>query len=258
MEGIAQKAPLIIATIALCTSIYGWLNHQTDATGTNANAPLSNSETPQNRADFNENGSSHFASELANLEKTLSTLTEQSQARWTRYLSEQQNMHAHISDIKNSIQTLDDDMQSQISNILMDQENLNGRAMDYHANKKGPISESALGDYIDQALDNQSLAYDEPNDQAHEAIAQTQALMTQLPGVTLNNMQCGSGYCRAAFARIDGETPKLDSLWGQPPFINQIVEVPQDDGSVLLYFTEAGVSMDDIRAEAETELALVN
>lgn len=261
MKNITEKAPLMIASIALVTSIYGWFAHQSQT-------PNGRFETPSNNTSINtaENSTptkteTRTAEGLTKLEAAVLTLTEQSQARWARYLTEQASLQANMADLKTQVFALEDNLASQQIGYAHNDLDAQQHSAEQPGSAPDPtdtVSETALGDYIDQII-TQNLAHEPLEDtKTLETMAQTQSLMSQLPGVTLNELHCGTGFCRATFARVDGEKPALDALWGQPPFVNQIVEVPQPDGQVVLYFTEVGVSMADIRRQAGAELALAH
>lgn len=108
------------------------------------------------------------------------------------------------------------------------------------------ISENDLGEWIDESLgvgywDEQATAI---------ATEQVATALVKVPGVELQGMQCMEGVCRARFAQQGGTTPAIGELFGEPPFVNEGFTVEEADGSVSLYFTGAGVSLDQLRSEA--------
>jgi hypothetical protein len=55
-------------------------------------------------------------------------------------------------------------------------------------------------------------------DRASTKVAADQAAksLAKVPGVTLEDMQCGKGFCRATFAHESGERPDIRELIGDP------------------------------------------
>lgn len=112
--------------------------------------------------------------------------------------------------------------------------------------ESGEVSESDLGHWIDETLrvgyldrDSTKLA----TDQAAKSLA-------KMPGVNLEDMQCGERFCRATFAYENGEQPDIRGLFGVPPFLNEGFTINEADGRVALYFARPGESLDEVRSEA--------
>ena len=80
---------------------------------------------------------------------------------------------------------------------------------------------------------------------------QIKKILPVVPGVRLDQAQCDEKFCRAVFARDDGEQADVMPLFGEgPPFVSQAMTQIEDDGRVAVYFTSKDVSLDALRAEA--------
>jgi hypothetical protein len=84
-----------------------------------------------------------------------------------------------------------------------------------------------------------------------EAEQQIEQSLSALPGVELDDAECGARFCRCTLSRADGERPEVDELFGAPPFVNQAFTIFEADGSVSIFFTSRGVSIDQLRLEAK-------
>jgi hypothetical protein len=185
-----------------------------------------------------------------NLQSTIRALIDNAQSRWYEQLEKrsqaQKLIQSQLSDLQQTFDYLSDELGQQGHSIAALEYALESTPLTNPTSISTdikPASELRLGEHIDQNLEEAAFE----SEQTLAARAQTQSLMDKLPGVILNDFRCGKGVCRAAFTRVDGDKPNLETLWGEPPFVNQIIEVPQDDGGTILYFTERDVSMDDIR-----------
>lgn len=115
--------------------------------------------------------------------------------------------------------------------------------------ESGRVAEADLGHWMDQTLhagywdgDSTALA----TEQATKSLA-------KVPGVILEDMQCGESFCRATFSHENGEQPDLRDLFGEPPFVTEGFTVNQDESGdrVLLYFARPGVSLGYLRSKAQ-------
>lgn len=106
------------------------------------------------------------------------------------------------------------------------------------------MTEADVGRWMDESLEFEYL-----NMEATEwAKAVALDSMVNAPGVELRDMQCGDGFCRAQFSSLEADKPaEIGELFGYPPFMTEGFTLVKADGSVLLYFTEEGVSIDDLR-----------
>jgi hypothetical protein len=78
-----------------------------------------------------------------------------------------------------------------------------------------------------------------------------EANLANVPGVILEDMQCGEGFCRANFSHESGERPDIRKLVGVPPFEGAGFTVEDADGSIWLYATESGMSLRDFQSDAK-------
>jgi len=69
--------------------------------------------------------------------------------------------------------------------------------------------------------------------------------LDNVPGTVLLSLACDEQACQADFLNIDGTRPDTSNLWGIPPFVNEGITEHNDDGTVSIFFTQAGVSLDD-------------
>lgn len=60
-------------------------------------------------------------------------------------------------------------------------------------------------------------------------------------------MQCEQRFCCATFFAEHGEAPRVEELFGEPPFMTEMFTIPGANGRVLVYFTQPGVTLEDIR-----------
>ena len=120
---------------------------------------------------------------------------------------------------------------------------------EHNSHKNAVVSEKQLSQYVDAVIENDG--WDE--NATNMAWEKTHQVLESMPGVLLDDMQCGTNICRATFARVDGEAPDISNIWGKPPFMSEGFTIPQKDGSVLLYFTEEGSSIDEFRSLAGNE-----
>lgn len=83
------------------------------------------------------------------------------------------------------------------------------------------------------------------------ATAEAGTSIAKLPGVRLEDMQCGERFCRATLAQEDGKPSAISELFGEPPFsAADGFTIDQPDGRVQLYFARPGESLDKLRKEA--------
>ena len=110
--------------------------------------------------------------------------------------------------------------------------------------------EPSLSQWMDNAME---FEYWDEAAEEHASIELVDSLSQTLPGVNLVGMQCGDGFCRATLAQADGERPDVSSLIGMPPFSTEGFTMDTGDGRLLVYFTESGVTLDDLRNRARGE-----
>lgn len=153
-----------------------------------------------------------------------------------------------------SIETLNQRLKNVLDNLALSNEKSieeqvlveNGETETYSSGRKPFVSEKQLSHYVDAVIENEG--WDENT--TNKAWEQTHQILETMPGVMLDDMQCAANICRAKFARIDGQMPDIDNIWGNPPFMSEGFTIPQNDGSVILYFTGENSSVDDFREMA--------
>ncbi|MGH8610086.1 MAG: hypothetical protein ACREX9_22555 [Gammaproteobacteria bacterium] len=111
------------------------------------------------------------------------------------------------------------------------------------------ISEADFGHWMDETLD-----FD--RDATELAIEQAGKSVAKVPGVKLEDLQCGERLCRATFAHENGEPPAIQDLFGAPPFVTDGFTINEADGRVSLYFARPGESLEDLRTEARNAAEL--
>ncbi len=109
------------------------------------------------------------------------------------------------------------------------------------------LSDSEVGQWMDNSLTESQ----RNPDLTLQLIPEVEQNLKQLPGVSLDDMQCSDRFCRAAFSHATGQQPAVEKLFGQPPFMNEGFTIIQPDGRVLLYFNQPGESIDELRDEAQ-------
>jgi len=105
------------------------------------------------------------------------------------------------------------------------------------------LSDAALGKHIEDNLDDQFV----DDEKTAMVLSQTEESLKKIPGVEVTELRCGTGVCKAKFVRVDGKRPNIDSMWGEPPLMHEGLTEQQDDGSIVLYFTDGEASLDEIR-----------
>lgn len=113
------------------------------------------------------------------------------------------------------------------------------------ATKPEELTESDLGQWIDNTIELGNV------DENLSALANEQALLTvaDLSSVNLDELSCGEKVCRAILTHEPGEREAVHDLFGKPPFDNEGFTVEEEDGRVLVYFTQPGVTMKELRVE---------
>ena len=76
------------------------------------------------------------------------------------------------------------------------------------------------------------------------------------PSVIVEEILCTEDVCRATLLREGGESLMFEDFVGYPPFTTDGFTVNQPDGRVLLYFTQPGVTIDEIRGDALEDIAM--
>src|ERR687895_483831 len=114
------------------------------------------------------------------------------------------------------------------------------------------ISEADFGHWMDETLRIGNF----DRNSTELAIEQAGKSVAKLPGVKLEDMQCGERFCRAMFAHENGEPPAIQDLFGEPPFVTDGFTINEADGRVSLYFARPGESLEELRSEARNAAEL--
>ena len=121
---------------------------------------------------------------------------------------------------------------------------------EYDLHRAPQLSDGDVGEWMDN-----SLVAGLQDEAATVTMADSiVASLDKLPGVQLDDVSCSARFCRAIFSDLNGRQPKLDELFGEPPFVNEGFTVIQPDGRVRLYFNQPGQSLAELRSEAEVSL----
>ncbi|MDQ3775495.1 MAG: hypothetical protein M3461_14665 [Pseudomonadota bacterium] len=114
------------------------------------------------------------------------------------------------------------------------------------------ISEADFGHWVDETL---RVGYFD-RDATELATEQAGKSVAKVPGVKLEDMQCGERLCRATFAHENGELPAIQDLLGQPPFVTDGFTINEAGARVSLYFARPGESLEELRNEARNAAKL--
>ncbi|KPJ90261.1 MAG: hypothetical protein AMJ53_14230 [Gammaproteobacteria bacterium SG8_11] len=111
------------------------------------------------------------------------------------------------------------------------------------------VTESALRNWIDNSFE---LGY---VDETLTARAEEQAVssLVDLPDIYMQDLQCSERVCRATFSHETGKGPTVLDVFGHPPFMTEGITVPIDHERVAVYFTQPGVSFDELRSEVDVD-----
>jgi len=215
--------------------------------------------------DYDDAGHSQLLQATAtptnHLEKKLDELANtigQQLRNYSDLIEQTRNEQSRVNDVIASLEAriyAAETLQSQQSNQTDDssgivqelaQEANNDEQESSDSNK---INERAMGRWMDDILSSGYL------DDAATFIAadQVERGVVNTPGMQLLDMLCTEKFCRASFAREDGELPDIGSLLGSPPFVNEGFTVNNPDGTVTVYFTDTGISLSELQNEASQE-----
>lgn len=74
--------------------------------------------------------------------------------------------------------------------------------------------------------------------------------LERLPNLRAEQLECGKRFCRAIVVDETGNAPQLQALLGAPPFDGEGFTTPSESGSMQIFFTRSGQSLDALRQEA--------
>jgi len=158
--------------------------------------------------------------------------------------AEQQRLRASLAEVVNRLAALEATIAVQGAGDNIESATA-GTAASRDGGKAAPkqVSEAELGQWLDETLH----ASGGDAQLTTRALEQALSGVTKLPGVSLEDMQCEQRFCRATFFAGHGEAPKVEELFGEPPFMTEMFTIPGANGRVLVYFTQPGVTLEDIR-----------
>jgi hypothetical protein len=108
----------------------------------------------------------------------------------------------------------------------------------------GKVSEAELGQWMDENLGVLN------TERMNQSKAEFERALDSLPGINLEDLDCGDQFCRATFARDDGVVPVISELAGIPSIVSEGFTITQPDGSLMFYFTPPGGKLNELRSEA--------
>lgn len=187
-----------------------------------------------------ESASPPMRDELRELTRVMLRLQEDSQEHSKQEKAERARLSEALADLGIRIRTLEGAANRTEAELAESQK-------DTDDSKSKTISEGNLGRWMDEALHARNV-----NRASTElAMEQAEKSLEKIPGVFLDDMSCGEAFCRASFSSNNGEHPAIQDLFGVPPFANEGFTINEPDGRVTLYSTQPGVSLEDLRGEAQ-------
>jgi len=123
-------------------------------------------------------------------------------------------------------------------------------AAEQPANDPSTLSEVVLGEWMDR------IAKAEPSNREWTAVAESEFRegLPKVPGVELDRIVCGKRFCRADLIVEGRSLVGMSDLLSLPVFESGAFTVPGEDGALAVYFTAKGVSTNDLRKEAWSEV----
>ena len=111
------------------------------------------------------------------------------------------------------------------------------------------VTDKALWNWIDNSFE---LGY---VDETLTARAAEQAVSSLLdtPDVSMQELKCTERVCRATFNHERGKGRAVLDVFGHPPFMTEGMTVPIDNDHVAVYFTQPGISFDELRTEVDLD-----
>ena len=169
-----------------------------------------------------------------------------SQLQWQQLADQQAQISKTLETLQVDVTRVQKDLAKQDERIadIAQQDLASASQGPAQADSGNEITEKHMRQYIDETVEH----FNTSPAKTEQAMQSTQEVLADLPGVALDDMKCTDQFCRAQFQSADGSRPDLSQLWGQGPFVNQGFTVEQEDGSVLVYFTDANTSLEDIRS----------
>ncbi|MBS1211627.1 MAG: hypothetical protein H6R26_243 [Proteobacteria bacterium] len=113
--------------------------------------------------------------------------------------------------------------------------------------KSKPFSEADFSHWMDEAL---SAGYGN-RDTTKLIMEKMEKTLATVPDIELTDMQCGDRFCRATVTAENGKQPDISQLMGASTDIGSATTIVEPNGSVKVYFTQPGQSLDELRSEAQ-------
>lgn len=112
--------------------------------------------------------------------------------------------------------------------------------------KTKKLSEADFAQWLDEVLDRGGF----DREATKLTMEQMATSLAEVPGTNLADMRCNDRFCRASFVAESGKAPNISDLFGASPFMGSGNAIPEPDGSVTVYFTQADQSFSELRKEA--------
>ncbi len=118
---------------------------------------------------------------------------------------------------------------------------------DTQKTKAKNISEADFGHWMDEFLDASHV--DQGTTQA--VMDQAEKSLVSVPDITLADMKCEDRFCRATLVPENGKPLNISQVLDAFEFMDSGTTINEPDGSVKIYFTQPGQSLDELRNEAQ-------
>ena len=214
----------------------------------------------QPQAVISQNGASSGAKDQGTLDKLANDLEHYqltNQAQFERAQQEQARLSAALAALATRLGSVETAVSEPRTNVVgrnrveqsTDTADLNNGTGNDGTGKpeSRKVSETDLGHWIDETIRiGSGDAY-----LTAKATEQAAVSLRKFPNVNLENMQCDQRFCRATFTKTNSKESDIQALYGEPPFVSEGFTINEADGRVLLYFTQPGVSLADLRGEAQ-------
>jgi hypothetical protein len=156
-------------------------------------------------------------------------------------------MHEKIADLEARLRDLDATACEQAQDQAGSRPNGSEAHTGTEKAKAKKLSEEDFGQWLDAAL----ATGDFDREATRLTMEEMATSLAAVPGINLADLQCGGRFCRASFVPEDSKPPNIVQLFGASPFIESGFTIPEPDGSVRVYFTQAGQSLSELRREAQ-------
>ncbi len=124
---------------------------------------------------------------------------------------------------------------------------------DHKSNGDVELTENGFADWLEKSMEINAGDAEMAKATSNQVAS---AVSVKLPGVNLDGLHCGEGYCRAILSHASGGKVEATKLFGEPPFMGQGFTVEDPDGRTLLYFTDAGKDLSELKSEADVAVQM--